>query len=59
LGDVVDDMRATQSAKKNLQMLAIGFISGRNKRKAMKESLLSAGADLVIENPIDLLQFIS
>jgi len=57
VGDVVDDMLAVQAARKRLQMVAIGFLSGHFKRKAMKESLLRAGADFVIENPKDLLQF--
>jgi phosphoglycolate phosphatase-like HAD superfamily hydrolase len=50
-------MLAVQAARKRLQMVAIGFLSGHFKRKAMKESLLRAGADFVIENPKDLLQF--
>ena len=58
VGDVVDDMLAAQTAKKKLRMLAIGFLSGQKKGKAVKESLLRAGADLVIESPRDLLQFL-
>ena len=59
IGDVMDDMLAAQAAKKRFPILAIGFLSGRFKRKAMKESLLRAGADLLIENSNDLLQFIA
>jgi len=58
VGDVVDDILAAQAAKKELQMLAIGFLRGRNKQKALKESLLRAGADLLIESPNELLRFI-
>jgi len=58
VGDVVDDILAAQAAKKELQMLAIGFLRGRKKQKALKESLLRAGADLLIESPNELLQFI-
>jgi HAD superfamily phosphatase len=55
VGDVVDDILAAEAAKKRLQILAIGFIAGHPDRKAAKESLLRAGADLVIENSKELL----
>lgn len=58
VGDVADDMKAAQRAKKELQILAIGFLGGPTKRQAMKESLFKAGADLVIEHPRKLLQLI-
>jgi len=54
----VDDMLAAQTAKKKLRMLAIGFLFGQKKGKAVKESLFRAGADLVIESPRDLLRLI-
>jgi phosphoglycolate phosphatase-like HAD superfamily hydrolase len=59
VGDVVDDMKAAQASKKKFHVLAIGFLGGQKKGKAMKESLLRAGADLVIESPRDLLRLIS
>jgi HAD superfamily hydrolase (TIGR01548 family) len=59
VGDVVDDMLAAKAAKKELSILAIGFLSGRRNRKAMKKSLLHVGADMVIESPKELLRFIS
>jgi hypothetical protein len=59
VGDVVDDMAAAQAAKKTLQILAIGFLSGRRRRSVMKKSLIRAGADLVIESPKELLRFVS
>ena len=55
VGDVVDDMVAARAAGRNLSMLAIGFVGGHPDRKAAKESLLRAGADLVIQNPEELL----
>lgn len=59
VGDVVDDMLAARAAKKNLEILAIGFLRNRSKGRALKESLLRAGADLVIENPRHLLRLLS
>jgi len=59
LGDVADDMRAAQAAKKELQIFAIGFLGSPTKRKAIKESLIKTGADLVIEHPRELLQLIN
>jgi HAD superfamily hydrolase (TIGR01548 family) len=56
VGDVVDDMLAARTAKKELDILAIGFLHGGKKDKTMKDSLLKAGADLIIENPRGLLQ---
>jgi HAD superfamily phosphatase len=58
VGDVVDDIMAAEAAKKRLQMLAIGFFGGHPNRKAAKESLLRAGADLVIERPEELLRLL-
>jgi len=55
VGDVVDDMAAVQAAKKELQILAIGFLASRRNREVMKKSLLGAGADLIIEHREDLL----
>jgi HAD superfamily phosphatase len=59
IGDVVDDVAAAKAARKELSILAIGFLSGRRNRKAIKKSLLRAGADLLVENPKDLLRFMS
>ena len=58
VGDVVDDMKAVQAAKKTFPILAIGFLIGCKRRREMADSLLAAGADCVIENPKDLLQFV-
>jgi len=54
VGDVVDDMLAAGAAKKELDILAIGFLQGEAKNKATRDSLLKAGADLIIENCWDL-----
>jgi HAD superfamily phosphatase len=59
VGDVVDDMLAAQAAKKNLSILAIGFLAGHRNKKAGKISLIKSGADLVIENPKHLLRLVS
>jgi HAD superfamily hydrolase (TIGR01548 family) len=59
VGDVPDDIRAAQKAKKKLDILAIGFLQGKSQEKSVKQSLLKAGADLVIERPQDLLLFFS
>jgi HAD superfamily phosphatase len=59
VGDVVDDMMAAQAAKKHSSVLAIGFLSGNRNRNAARESLIGAGADLVIESPKELLCLVS
>ncbi len=59
VGDAVDDMQAAGAIKKDLSMLAIGFIGGHRNKKAARESLLRAGADLVIQNPRELLRLVS
>jgi phosphoglycolate phosphatase-like HAD superfamily hydrolase len=56
---MVDDMEAAQAAKNNLPILAIGFTRGHANRETMKESLIKAGADLVIESPKELLRLVS
>lgn len=55
VGDVVDDMLAAKAAKKELSILAIGFLRNGTQRNSLKQSLLSAGADFVIERPKELL----
>lgn len=56
VGDVVDDMLAARAARKELDILAIGFLHGGKKDKTVKDSLLKTGADLIIENSRGLLQ---
>lgn len=58
VGDVVDDMWSARSAKKELEILAIGFIP-HPKESHRKESLIKAGADLVVEDPKDLLRLVN
>jgi HAD superfamily hydrolase (TIGR01548 family) len=58
VGDVVDDMMAAKAAKKELDIKAIGFLSSPANRKVMEKALIKAGADLIIENPKQLLQLI-
>ena len=58
VGDVVDDMLATRAAKKELDILAIGFLHGGKKDEVMKDVLLKAGADLIVKNPRGLLCFL-
>jgi phosphoglycolate phosphatase-like HAD superfamily hydrolase len=59
VGDVVDDMLAARAARRESPMLAIGFLHGGKKDKTMKRSLLKAGADVIVGNPKELLQFIT
>ncbi|MCJ7784401.1 MAG: HAD hydrolase-like protein [Desulfobacterales bacterium] len=59
VGDVVDDMGAARAAKRDLSILAVGFTRGDAKRKVMKDSLIKAGADLVIESQEELLRLVS
>ncbi len=59
VGDVVDDMLAARAAKRYLQILAVGFVACRRNKKIARESLIRAGADLVIENPEQLLRLVS
>ncbi len=59
VGDVVDDVLAARAAKKYLRILAIGFLSGHRNKKIARESMTRAGADLVIENPKQLLGLVS
>lgn len=56
IGDVIDDMIAAQAARKELPILAIGFLRNGGNGKTSRESLLKAGADLVIESPRSLLR---
>jgi phosphoglycolate phosphatase-like HAD superfamily hydrolase len=58
VGDVVDDISAARAAKKELDILAIGFLATPANRKVMKKAFLRAGADLIIEKPENLLQLI-
>jgi phosphoglycolate phosphatase-like HAD superfamily hydrolase len=56
IGDVVDDMKAAQAAKKYFSMLAIGFLRSGKTEPVMMEALVRAGADCIIKNPKELLQ---
>jgi len=56
VGDVVDDMLAARAAGKELDIFAVGFLHAGKKDETVKDSLLKAGADLIVENPRGLLQ---
>ena len=56
VGDVSDDMLAANAAKREGDVLAIGFVPRRAPKAAMNP-LKETGADLVIQNPRDLLRF--
>jgi phosphoglycolate phosphatase-like HAD superfamily hydrolase len=58
VGDVVDDTLAARAASKELQITAIGFLATPASRKVVKRAFVQAGADLIIENPLQLLQLI-
>jgi HAD superfamily hydrolase (TIGR01548 family) len=58
VGDVVDDMLAAKAAREKVPIVAIGFLSGHQGR-TLKASLYKAGADFVIENSKEFLQFIN
>ncbi len=59
VGDAVDDMQAATAVKKDLPMIAIGFIGGHRNKKTARELLLRAGADQLIQNPKELLDLVS
>ena len=59
VGDVVDDILAAQAAEKELDITAIGFLATPANRKVMKKAFLRVGADLIIQNPKELLRFVS
>jgi HAD superfamily hydrolase (TIGR01548 family) len=59
VGDVLDDMLAARSAQKILNMLAIGYLSGRGRQKSQEELLRKAGADHIIKNPKELFRIIA
>ena len=56
VGDVPDDMLAANAAKREFDVLAIGFVPGRN-LEAARRLMREAGADLVIRDPRYLLRF--
>jgi HAD superfamily hydrolase (TIGR01548 family) len=58
VGDVVDDILAARAAKKELDIIAVGFLATPANRKIMKKAFLRVGADLIIKNPKQLLQLI-
>jgi HAD superfamily phosphatase len=57
VGDVVDDMRAAQAARKQVPVLVIGFIGNETDRTTEK-ALIQAGADRVIRSPEGLLYLV-
>ncbi|MGQ9646808.1 MAG: HAD family hydrolase [Thermodesulfobacteriota bacterium] len=59
VGDGVDDMLAARAAREELDILAIGFLHGRQKDETTVDSLLAAGADLIVKNFPDLLGALS
>lgn len=58
IGDTVDDIRAAMAARKKVPMLAIGYLGSSPKKSSLRESLLQAGADVVISKPHELFKWI-
>jgi HAD superfamily hydrolase (TIGR01548 family) len=58
VGDVVDDILAARAASKKLEITAIGFLGTPANRKMMKRVFIQVGADLIIENPEELLRLL-
>jgi HAD superfamily phosphatase len=55
VGDVVDDILAAQAAKKELEIIAIGFLGTPANRNVMKKAFFRVGADLIIQTPEEFL----
>lgn len=58
VGDVVDDMLAANKAKKKVDILAIGCTGPGRNQSIRRKALIHAGADLVIQNPEELLHLV-
>ncbi len=58
VGDAVDDIRAARALRGKVPILALGFIPGPENR-ALERVLKGAGADRVIHQPRELLQFVA
>ncbi len=59
VGDVVDDMLAANAARRQLDIVTIGFLHGGKSEKATGNALFKAGADLIVKNPGDLLRVLT
>ena len=58
VGDVVDDMIAAQAAKREAQIHPIGFLGRPGGGRAERKALIEAGAEFLVEEPGELLQFV-
>lgn len=59
VGDVPDDMLAARAARKDVDLLAIGFVGGRRQGGELEKALLRAGADVIVKDPQDLVRRIT
>ncbi len=58
IGDTPDDIHAANAAKREMSFVSIGCLAGAEDKDQMRRALEHAGADVIIEHPDELIEFI-
>ncbi len=58
VGDTLDDVRAANAAKAEMDFVSIGCLAPAADKQAMRREFERAGADLVVEQPDDLVDLV-
>jgi phosphoglycolate phosphatase-like HAD superfamily hydrolase len=59
IGDTLDDIRAANAAKKEMDIISIGCLAPAADKEGMREEFERTGADVVVEHPDDLAQLLN
>lgn len=54
IGDTLDDVRAANAAKSEMDFISIGCLAPATDKKGMREEFERTGADVIVEHPDDL-----
>jgi phosphoglycolate phosphatase-like HAD superfamily hydrolase len=59
IGDTLDDVRAANAAKSEMDFISIGCLAPEADKKRMREEFERTGADVIVEHPDDLVQLMN
>ena len=59
IGDTLDDVRAANAAKSEMDFISIGCLAPAADKKGMREEFERTGADVIVEHPDDLAQLMN
>ena len=58
IGDTLDDVRAANAAKEDMEFVSIGCLAPAEDKQAMRGEFERVGADVIVDHPDQLVEII-